>query len=54
MYQFGDFRLEIVLLGQKVLHQCCTYALKICCHTTHPNPQSIDNQRLFERKHGIN
>ena len=54
MYQFGDFRLEIVLLGQKVLHQCCTYALKICCHTAHPNPQSIDNQRLFEREHGIN
>ena len=54
MYQFGDFRLEIVLLGQKVLHQCCTYALKICRHTAHPNPQSIDNQRLFERKRGIN
>lgn len=54
MYQFGDFRLKIILLGQKVLHQCCTYSLKIRRYTEHLNPQSIDNQRLFERKHGIN
>lgn len=54
MYQFGDFRLKIILLGQKVLHQCCTRALKIRRYTARLNPQSIDNPRFLERAYGIN
>ncbi len=41
MYQFGDFRLKIILLGQKVLHQCCTYALKIRRYTARPTRKAL-------------